>query len=690
MKSHILLGAGALVTLSALPSYAADTVTVAPPPPFDRWCIQPLCMDEGAAPAPLKPPPPVMTDALGGYAESKLRAAIAEQIDGWVKEHASEWNTKAVRDLARTAIAALSDDSTALQKSQGLATSLLRAGLVFRLEGALSIDDQCKGAARRDAIYEGLSITRALGALTFPESDKTVLSTCKATAEQTVDAIDGAILRALDPGNELAKIVERGKKLKADVDHAVQVCAAVPPSDPAGQSATIKALASAKANPTVAAYLGVVAAVQVDKASLATWADGPAKTCADTVGALVGVDVSPFSSAVGKTLAKVDLGALLEKIDTSPLSCESAACTEAKELLLVARNGLDEKALRTLVAHLRVRLGLTVDESGAFAGALRALDAAIVTTSGLGSIDPAAFVRTLTAEYGLDEDGHIAPLSLIKPGPLVFEANGGVPRLKGDDVKFVGDLTLGWKTRQLGIVGNGALSYYDFGTGTGSTDTTRAHGALDAWWMSGDDRTPVRFEARVSGAVDYYDSTYVPVSNDPTAGYFHDEDSTLARGSVLLGLRVSPSARFLLDLLVGGGMQYESYGYLATNPKDPNVLSDSTAVTGRGNGRVLVRWSVIPQFLSLRGRAEADYFRLTRDLFTVSQINRPLSVTSTTTELEQLEVRARAFLDLDIAKFLGFVPSAWAGFDMVKMRDDAGDVQTTIPVFGLGIVRPTF
>lgn len=677
----LLLGSTTL--LFAGGADAAETITVKTPPPFDRWCVKPLCEEPGAAPAPVKAPPPVATSGLSGYAEAKLRAAIAAQIDEWVKGYAAQWNVKPVRDVARAAIAALSDDASALEKSQGLATALLRAGLTLHLDRALPEADGCAEAARRDAIYEGLSITRALGVLAFPESDKTVLATCKSTVDRTVDAIDGELLRALDPDGKLGALASQGKALLTSVTAAAKTCEALPPSDPAAQSATVKALAQARAKGTVRAYVDVLAAVKADQATIAAWTEGPAAECAGAVGKIAKIDAGPFVSDLGKSLAAVDLATLLPKLDESVLACASPACRETKELVLVLRQGLDEKALRALVAHVRGQLGLTVKDSSAFAGVLRALDAAIVSAD----IDPAAFVRTLTSEYGLDEDGHLSPLSLIKPAPLVLEANAGMPRLKSDEVRLVGDLTLGWKTTALGAIANGSVSYYDFSSATGSTNVARYHGALEAWYLSGDERSSLRFTARLTGGVDYYDATYNPQSTG--SGYFHDEDSTLVRGLLMLGVRVQAS-NFFLDLMGGGGAQYESYGYLNTDPKDPNVLSDTTGISARYSGRMLMRWRAWPQVLALRARAEGSMFTLTRDLFTVSQINRPLSTSITTTSLSQTELSVRGFLDLDVAKFFGFVPSAWAGFDYVGMKDDAGDVQTTVPVFGLGIMRPTF
>lgn len=681
----------ALALLTTTDACAEGNVQVSVPPPFDHWCVRPLCLEDGALPPPITPPPLLLEDTSGGYAESRLRAAIANQIDGWVKEHASEWNTKPIRDLARTAIAALSDDRTKLAAAQGLAASLVRVSLVLQLESALEAGADCHAAARRDAMYEGLAVARSLGAMSFPESEKTVLAACKTTFETTARAVDGWVLRVLDPDNELAAVAGKARKLGTLVQRAIEACASLPSTDPAAQTATLQALDRAKVRGAIGAHLDVVRAAKKDKDVLGSSADGPASPCVASIGALAKFDATPFASQLGRSLAGVDLRAFLAEIDAPALACTSASCVQLKELLELAVDGLQEQALRAMIASLRERLGFTVDDGSVFAGALRALDAAVVSSkAGAATIDPAAFVRALGEQYGLDDEGNVSALGPLKPVPLVFEANGGVPRLASNDVRFVGDLVIGWKTAALGVIAAGALSYYDFSTGTGATDTTRARGALEAWWITGDIRSPVRFEARVSGGVDYYDSTYVPSGPASTSGFFHDEDSLLGRGSLLLGVRLSPSPTVLLGVLLGGGLQYESYGYVAADPRDPNVLADTTSMTGRGNGRLLFRWALWPQIVAVRTRAEGSWFRLTRDVFTVSQVARPPSATNTTTEVAVIEVQMRAFLDLDVAKILGLVPTAWAGFDFVKMSDAGGEVETTVPSFGLGIVRPTF
>jgi len=690
--NRIAVSAALLVAVVAGPAVAADTVTISTPPPFDRWCIKPLCGEIGGAPPALVVPPLYGDDTITGYAEEKLRAAVAAEINAWIEKNAAEWNTKPIRDLARSSIAVVLHKDDELKAAQGLGASLLRVGLTLRLEGAIATDPGCQGAARRDAIYEGLGITRALGVLTFPEAKREVLAACKDTALRTADAIDGTILRALDPGGELPKLVAAAKKLEADVRRTIEAAKQLTDADPARASKTVAAIAKAKANATIASYVDVVLAAIADKQALEAWTEGPSATFAAEVKSLGALDVTPFESAFAKTLASVDVKAFIDRASVDALACEEDACVAAKKLIGVARKGVDQDTIRELIVEVRTRLGLKVSDSSVFKGVVEALDQAVVGDVNAATIDGKRFVKDLLSKYCIDEDGNFSWQCAVvgKPEPLVLEANGGVPRLRNDDLRFTGDLTLGWKTKALGVIGRGYLSYYDFANATGATDNTRTGGSLEAWYRTGDDNSKIRLELRLSGGIDYYDSTYVPSGPVSTSGYFHDEDSLLARGSLLAGLLLQPNAKFFLDVLVGGGAQYESYGYLATDPKDPNVLSDTTAISGRGNARLLMRWSFWPSILSFRVRAEGSFFRLTRDVFTVAQLGRPMSAGTTSTEVTQLETTSRAFLDLDVAKLLGFVPALWGGVDYFKIQSDLGDTTVSVPVFGLGIVRPAF
>ncbi len=687
--------AGLLISVIAQPAAAADTVTISTPPPFDRWCIKPLCGEVGAAPPALVVPPIFGDDTITGYAEERLRAVVAAEINTWIEKNAAEWNTKPIRDLARSSIAAVLHKKDELEAAQGLGASLLRAGLTLRLESAIAVDPGCEGAARRDAIYEGLAITRALGVLTFPEAKHEVLTACKATAMKTADAIDGAILRAIDPGGEIPKMVAAAKKLQDDVQRTIDAAKALTPSDPASASKTYAAIVKARANATIASFVEVVQAVAADKAAIETWTEGPSATFAAALKNLPGLDVQPFGSEFGKTLASVDIKAFIEHASLDALACEGEACAAAKKLVLIARKGVTVETLRELIVEVRVRLGIKVEDNSVFKGVIDALDKSVVAgTSAVASatIDARTFVRDVLSRYCIDEDGHFSVTCAIagKPEPLVLEANAGMPRLSSDETRVVGDLRIGWKTKSFGIVGRGFISYYDYATATGATDNLRTGGSIEGWYRTGQDTSKVRFELRLAGGADYYDASYVPFENGAANGFFHDEDSWLFRGTLLAGLVVQPNATFFLDVLAGGGAQNESYGYLTTDPKDPNVLSDTTAISGRANGRLLLRWSFWPGFLALRIRSEANYFKLTRDVLTVGQIGKPLSATNTTTEVTQLETTTRGFLDLDVAKLLGFVPALWGGVDTIKISGPDGDQTVNVPVFGLGIVRPSF
>ena len=56
----------------------------------------------------------------------------------------------------------------------------------------------------------------------------------------------------------------------------------------------------------------------------------------------------------------------------------------------------------------------------------------------------------------------------------------------------------------------------------------------------------------------------------------------------------------------------------------------------------------------------------------------------------QTEVKARIFLDADIARAFGFVPSLNTGFDYFQLDATSGSRSTLVPVFGAGIRRDVF
>jgi hypothetical protein len=272
--------------------------------------------------------------------------------------------------------------------------------------------------------------------------------------------------------------------------------------------------------------------------------------------------------------------------------------------------------------------------------------------------------------------------------PWVVEANAGVPHLKSGDLKLIGDAKLGYSSDKLGAVARGSIDYYDTANNAFATDTLHWTAGLDAWWRSGEKSDLLRIEVRVQGSADSYGSTMNPMT--PSAGFFHDEDSLMIRSSLLAGVIVMPSDELYVRVLAGGGIQYESFGYVSLNPSDPNLLADSTSFSPRWSGLFVGRWRFLPEWIALRVRAEADYFPITRDNFFLSQggsASAP-SATFTETAYKQADITARAFLDLDVAALAGFVPAVWLGTDAVLISGPSGSNNVIIGVLGLGFVRP--
>lgn len=270
-----------------------------------------------------------------------------------------------------------------------------------------------------------------------------------------------------------------------------------------------------------------------------------------------------------------------------------------------------------------------------------------------------------------------------EPSPWVLDVNAGVPHLESAHFDVAADAVVGYAGPTLGAVGSGDLGYYDVDDSAASTTNLRERGSLEGFWTLGDAHDPLRLTLRASFGVALYSSTYAPKPGG--AGSYHDEDSLMDRGTLLVGVR-GRGERWSLDALAGLGIQYESYGYVTVDPLDPNLLADSDALSARGELRVAARWRVAPEAVSLRLKVDAGYFRLTRSSFLVAQ--GAASVANTREELTQIELGSRFFCDLDALALVGIAPAAFVGVDYVGLVGGAGSVATAVPLVGVGLFKP--
>jgi hypothetical protein len=262
------------------------------------------------------------------------------------------------------------------------------------------------------------------------------------------------------------------------------------------------------------------------------------------------------------------------------------------------------------------------------------------------------------------------------PSPLHLDASASVPKLASDQLRVNGAAAAGYDLTSLHLAARGAYSEYDLRSSTTRSDTTRAEGYAELAWLSGDATSTSRFEVRASGGAAYYSSTYVPLV---AGGGFHDEDSILGRGSLLLGGRFAPSEQLRLAFLVGGGGQYESYDRTSVTPGDPNVFSTHDATTLRLEGRFASTFRVFPDRFSMRLRVEADTFSITRTSLSVSRV---AGVQQAASASRQVDVSARWYGDFDVLAIGPLVPGVLAGADVVA-TDESGSA--VVPMVGLSL-----
>lgn len=266
------------------------------------------------------------------------------------------------------------------------------------------------------------------------------------------------------------------------------------------------------------------------------------------------------------------------------------------------------------------------------------------------------------------------------PSPWLFDVNLGLPRLESGDFALAADGLLGYGTATWGLTGSGAFGVWDTDAGGTNTQTVRDVGALEGFWIAGGEAEPWRLELRLSAGAALYSSTYDPGTTG--RGEYHDEDSLMRRATLLAGGRMA-TTDWQGVLHLGLGVQHETWDDLTTDPALDLVRSeDHTSL--RQEGRLHLRWAALPERLAVRLRAVVSRFAITRSAVVVSQRG---AVDREGSDLTQLEAEARLFLDLEAITLLTVVPAAFAGFDLVTLDGDAGSLQATVPVFGLGLVK---
>ena len=229
----------------------------------------------------------------------------------------------------------------------------------------------------------------------------------------------------------------------------------------------------------------------------------------------------------------------------------------------------------------------------------------------------------------------------------------------------------------------GALYEYDLGDENSFLQISQREVGIEGWLELGS--PAFKFEARLEGKYVYLDSTRL----DP-GGDFLDETSNLARGVLLVGLRGQPASTVALGAWIGGGYQYEDYSPLLVSTSQQVLLSDETRSTVVLEARLRAQLDVWPRYLALRARADFTRYSVGRQ--TESTLLQPGSVQNSQSaeDVTTTELHARGFLDVEAARFLGFVPGLFGGVDYLSIESDTSSVSGTSPVFGAGVRQVSF
>jgi hypothetical protein len=165
----------------------------------------------------------------------------------------------------------------------------------------------------------------------------------------------------------------------------------------------------------------------------------------------------------------------------------------------------------------------------------------------------------------------------------------------------------------------------------------------------------------------------------------------MGRGTAFVGIRYgSPVDRASLQVLAGGGAQYEDPDTTRFTSGQTFSLLSNENLTAQASGRLLLRVRIVPQIVGARLRAESTYFSITREQLSVVGSGGGLTTTSAVEQQQQLEVHGRLFLDADVASLGGFVPALFGGLDYIGIQGTATSISDVIPILGVGIVRQSW
>jgi hypothetical protein len=263
--------------------------------------------------------------------------------------------------------------------------------------------------------------------------------------------------------------------------------------------------------------------------------------------------------------------------------------------------------------------------------------------------------------------------------PISKEANGE------SHTELNGDLTVGYNGDRLGFLAHADSSYFELDQANNFALTERYAGNLDLWGLI-DAGTTVRIEPRISGGAIYYGT--LADDSTTTVNRQTNQDSIFGRGVGSLGVRVQPGARVALYASFGVGGQYEDYFRVVQTSRGDQGTVFNSATTVRYEARLRAQVAILPRILSFRARADLNAFDMRRsDQAVTFSLGKVTQAEQGVTDIAQLEIFARGFLDADVARFFGFVPAIHGGANVFMLSSNGAGTSAVVPVFGIGIRR---
>jgi hypothetical protein len=281
----------------------------------------------------------------------------------------------------------------------------------------------------------------------------------------------------------------------------------------------------------------------------------------------------------------------------------------------------------------------------------------------------------------------LAPIPWAEP--WLLDVNLGALKAEQDDLRFAGDLTVGYNGDVWGMVGWGLVKAYRFQASEWAWSVTQNYeAALDGWGLVELDDT-WKLELRGSARGSFYNTT---IDSQVRSLYQDlDETSWMFRALASPGIRCQPGLRFAVGLWTGLGVQMETYSRSDVRSRADQAYVQETTPSLILDGRLRMQVQLLPLVVATRARLDVRQVRIRRESLSFVVAPGAISQGVAVKESTQTELVARWYLDAEAARFGGFVPGAYVGLDYVSLSASGEPTYSAVvPAFGAGIRRDVF